>query len=240
MDLLNILHKNKCDINKFNKKDENALFYYIRKKDFEKVKTLIEQFKVDYTLSDSKKRTVMHYLCNDEISSTDMDERLCDYLLSKRFHLNTEDILGRTPIHYLFVKINEEYNCNDIDPVNTLTKFLEYSEIDPQHKDIYGNTPLHYACQRGSIISIISLGSKNVDYDVKNKENNSPLAYSLLFKKENVAISLIQQNVDLDQFAYPLNERNEKKIIEEINKARPSLVSILSSKIEENNKKAKK
>ena len=239
IDLLNILHKNKCDINKFNKNDENALFYYIRKKDFEKVKILIDQFKVDYTLSDSKKRTIMHYLCNDEISSTDMDERLCDYLLSKRFHLNTEDILGRTPIHYLFVKINEEYNCKDIDPVNTLTKFLEYSEVDPQHKDVYGNTPLHYACQRGSIISIISLGSKNVDYDVKNKENNSPLAYSLLFKKENVAISLIQQNVNLDQFAYPLDERNEKKKIEEINKARPSLVSILANKIEENNKKTK-
>ena len=106
IDLLNILYNNKCDINKFNKDDENSLFYYIRKKDFEKVQTLIETFKVDDTLSDSKKRTIMHYLCNDEISSTDMDERLCDYLLTKRVHLNTEDILGRTPIHYLFVKIN--------------------------------------------------------------------------------------------------------------------------------------
>ena len=238
-DLLKILWRNKCDINNFNKNDENSLFYYIRKKDVEKVKTLIEDFNADYTIRDSKKRTIMHYLCNDEISSTDMDETLCDYLLSKKVHLNSEDILGRTPIHYLFVKLNDEYNSKDIDPVNTLSKFLEYEEVDPQHKDIYGNTPLHYACQRGSIISIISLGSKKIDYDIKNKENNSPLAYSLLFKKENVAISLIQQNVDLDQFAYPLNERNEKKNIEEINKARPSLVSILASKIEENNKKAK-
>ena len=97
-------------------------------------------------------------------------------------------------------------------------KFLEYNEVNPQHEDIYGNTPLHYACQRGSIISTISLGSKKINYDVKNKENNSPLAYSLLFKKENVAISLIQQNVDLDQYAYPLEDRNEKKKIEEINK----------------------
>ena len=237
--LLTILHQNRCDINKFNKSDENALFYYTRKKDFEKVQTLIEKFKVDYTLSDSKKRTIMHYLCNDEISSTDMDERLCDYLLSKRFHLNTEDILGRTPIHYLFVKINDEYNSSNIDPVNTLTKFLEYSEVDAEHKDIYGNTPLHYACQRGSIISIISLGSKKVDYDIKNKENNSPLAYSLLFKKENIAISLIQQNVDLDQFAFPLDDRNETKKIKEINKVRPSLVSILSNKLDENIKKSK-
>ena len=239
IDLLKILHNNKSNINKFNKADENSLFYYIRKKDYEKVKTLIELFKVDYTLSDSKKRTIMHYLCNDEISSTDMDERLCDYLLSKRVHLNTEDILGRTPIHYLFVKINDEYNSNNIDPVNTLTKFLEYNEVNPQHEDIYGNTPLHYACQRGSIISTISLGSKKINYDVKNKENNSPLAYSLLFKKENVAISLIQQNVDLDQFAFPMEDRNEKKKIEEIkNKSRNSLVSILANKIDENMKKS--
>ena len=218
IDLLEIFHKNKCNINKFNKADENSLFYYIRKKDYDKVKILIEQFKVDYTLCDNKKRSIIHYLCNDEISSTDMDERLCDYLLSLKIHLNSEDILGRTPIHYLFVKINDEYNSTDIDPINTLTKLLEYDEVDPEHKDIYGNTPLHYACQRGSIISTISLGAKGINYDIKNKENNSPLAYSILFKKENVAISLIQQNVDLDQYAYPLEDRNEKKKIEEINK----------------------
>ena len=217
IDLLNIFLKKNCDINKFNKSDENPLFYYMRKKDYDKVKILIEQFKVDYTVTDSKKRSLMHYLCNDEISSTDMDERLCNYLLSKKINLNSEDILGRTPIHYLFVKINDEYNSKDIDPINTLTKFLENNEVNPEHKDIYGNTPLHYACQRGSIISIISLGSKNINYDTKNKENNSPLAYSILFKKENVAINLIQQNVDLDQYAYPLFDRNESKKIKEIN-----------------------
>ena len=217
-DLLNIFFKKNCDINKFNKSDENPLFYYMRKKDYDKVKILIEQFKSDYTLTDSKKRSLIHYLCNDEISSTDMDERLCNYLLSKKINLNSEDILGRTPIFYLFVKINDEYNSRNIDPINTLTKLLENDEVNPEHKDIYGNTPLHYACQRGSIISIISLGAKKINYDIKNKENNSPLAYSILFKKENVAISLIQQNVDIDQYAYPLFDRDESKKIKEINK----------------------
>ena len=239
--LLKILaNNNKCDINRFNKEDTNSLFYYIRQKNLNIIKILIEDFKVDYTLCDSKKRTIMHYLCNDEISSTDMDERLCDYLLSKRTNLNKEDILGRTPMHYLFVKINEEYNNNNIDPVNTLTKLLEYDEVDPEHKDIYGNTPLHYACQRGSIISVISLGGKKVDYDVKNLENNSPLAYSFLFNKENVAISLIQQNVDLDQYAYPLKDRNEEKYIKNSQKNKKnSLVSILANKINEQISKKK-
>ena len=238
--ILTILLNNKCDINKFNKDDNNSLFFYIRQKNLNVVKRLIEYFKVDYTLTDSKKRNIMHYICNDEISSTDMDERLCDYILSKRLNLNQTDILGRTPLHYLFVKINDEYNNNNIDPVNTLTKLLEYEEVDPEHKDIYGNTPLHYACQRGSIISIISLGAKKIDYDVKNNENNSPLAYSFLFKKENVAISLIQQNVNLDQYAYPLNDRNEKKYIENLEKNKnKSLISVLTNKINEQvNKKS--
>ena len=98
-----------------------------------------------------------------------------------------------------------------------MSKLLAYKEVDPEYKDIYGNTPLHYACQRGSIISIISLGGKkNIDYNVKNYENNTPLAYCFLFQKENVAISLIQQNVELDQYAYPLKERNESLIISSI------------------------
>ena len=234
VEILTILARNNCDINKFNKDDQNSLFFYVRQKNLNIVKILIEDFKVNYTICDRKKRTIMHYLCNDEISSTDMDERLCDYLLSKRIKLNEPDILGRTPIHYLFVKLNDEYNTNNIDPVNTLTKLLEYDEVDPEYKDIYGNTPLHYACQRGSVISLISLGAKKIDYDVKNKENNSPLAYSLLFKKENVAISLIQQNVNLDQYAYPLKDRNEKKIIKQLEKNKNnSLISVLTNKLDE-------
>ena len=46
--------------------------------------------------------------------------RLYDYLLSKNKNLNKEDILGRTLIHYLFVKINYEHRNNNIIPVNTL------------------------------------------------------------------------------------------------------------------------
>ena len=231
-EILHILLNNNCDINRFNKSDFNTLFYYISQKNLNIVKKLIEDFKVDYTICDSKKRTIMHYLCNDEISSTDMDERLCDYLLTKRIKLNEPDILGRTPLHYLFVKINDEYNNNDIDPINTLTKLLEYEEVDPEYQDIYGNTPLHYACQRGSIISLITLIEKKINYDAKNKENNSPLAYCFLFKKENVAISLIQQNVDLDQYAYPLKDRNEKKIIEDLKKNKSNtLLSVLANEI---------
>ena len=231
-EILHILLNNNCDINRFNKSDFNTLFYYISQKNLNIVKKLIEDFKVDYTLCDSKKRTIMHYLCNDEISSTDMDERLCDYLLTKRIKLNEPDILGRTPLHYLFVKINDEYNNNNIDPINTLTKLLEYEEVDPEYQDIYGNTPLHYACQRGSIISLITLIERKINYDAKNKENNSPLAYCFLFKKENVAISLIQQNVDLDQYAYPLKDRNEKKIIEDLKKNKSNtLLSVLANEI---------
>jgi len=51
----------------------------------------------------------MLYLCIDEINSTYMDKRLYDYLLTKRIKLNEPDILGRRPLHYLFIKIKDEY-----------------------------------------------------------------------------------------------------------------------------------
>ena len=58
------------------------------------------------------------------------------------------------------------------------------------------------------------------------------MAYCFLFKKENVAISLIQQNVDIDQYAYPLKDRDEKKIIQDLkmNKSN-TLLSVLANEI---------
>ena len=79
----------------------------------------------------------MYYLCNDEIYSHDIDERLYDYLLNKTKKINEPDILGRTPLYYLFIKINDEYNSNGIRQINTLTKLLENEKVDPHCKDIY-------------------------------------------------------------------------------------------------------
>ena len=87
----------------------------------------------------------MHYLYNDENESTDSDESLNDYLLSKNPKLYLTDFLGRTPVFYLFVKMNDEFNSNLLDPISSLSKLLEYKDIDINLCDIYVNSILHYA-----------------------------------------------------------------------------------------------
>ena len=225
IELLKILYKSGIDINKCNKLDENPLIYEVRKKNLSKVKILIEEFKVDINYQNNLKRTCMHYLYNDEIENTDTDESLNDYLLSLKPKLDIKDILGRTPLFYLFVKINNEFNATIIDPISSLTKLLEYENVNPDICDIYGNSPLHYASQRGSIISILSLLTKNVQIDKKNNEKNTPLTYSLLFKHINIAINFISQNANLENNAYPLKGRNEKEILKEILKKENELNS---------------
>ena len=168
----------------------------------------------------------MHYLYNDENESTDSDESLNDYLLSKKPKLYLTDILGRTPIFYLFVKMNDEFNSNLLDPISSLSKLLEYKDIDINLCDIFGNSILHYASQRGSIISILSLIAKNIKIDQFNNENNTPLVYSLFFKQINVAINLISQNCNLENNAFPLKERNEIKIFKENIKKNNSLIDL--------------
>ena len=202
------------DINLCNKLDENALIYYVRQKDTNRVKILINDFGVDINYQNKKKRTCMHYLYSDETESTNTDETLCDFLLSCKPNLRLKDISGRSPIHYLFVKLNQEFQTDPlIDPISSLSKLMEYGDVDIEDTDIYGNTPLHYAVMRGSTISVLTLFSKKVDINKKNNEGNSPLAYALMFKQPNIAILLIQQGAVIDTFAKRIAKRCEKDLI---------------------------
>ena len=216
VELMQLLSMNGADVNLCNKMEENALIYYVRKKDTEKVKILINQFNLDINYQNNKKRTCMHYLLNDETESTNMDESLSDFLLSCHPNLKIKDILGRTPIHYLFIKINSEFTTSSIDPISSLSKLLEFGEVDLEASDIYGNTPLHYAAQRGSTISLLTLFTQKIDINKKNNEGNSPLAYALMFNQPNAAILFIQQGAVIDTYARMLDRRNEKELIKEM------------------------
>ena len=122
--------------------------------------------------------------------------------------------------------MNDEFNSNLLDPISSLSKLLEYKDIDINLCDIFGNSILHYASQRGSVISILSLIAKNIKIDQFNNENNTPLVYSLFFKQINVAINLISQNCNLENNAFPLKERNENKIFKENIKKNNSLIDL--------------
>ena len=216
VDLLTLLSANGADVNKCNKLDENALIYYVRQKQTEKVRILLNDFKVNINAQNIKKRTCMHYLYNDETTSTNMDDSLSDLLLSQNPNLNIHDISGRTPLHYLFIKINKDFESSQIDPISSLTKLLEYGNVDIHAVDIYGNSALHYAAQRGCTISMLTLFEQKVNIDLLNKEGNSPLAYALMFNQQNAAILLIQQGATIEMHAHVVQQRSEKQMIKEM------------------------
>jgi len=207
-----------ANINKMNKQGENALIYYLRKKDKYKVELLLKNFNIDIDYRDDKMRTALHYLYNDEKSSADIDVSLKQIILSRKPDVNAKDIMKRTPLHYLFVKIGKEFDSSNIDPIVALSTLLEVKGIEIDSKDIFGNTPLHYASQRGATICAMSL-IKHTDINTKNYEGNTPFGFSLIFKQPNFSIVLFQQSAYIYDNVYPLQNRSEKEIIKKQKKA---------------------
>lgn len=61
------------------------------------------------------------------------------------------------------------------------------------------NTPLHYACMRGSTISALTLINSGAHTDTINIFGNSPLAEAFLHKQADLCIFLIQNKCDVNQ-----------------------------------------
>jgi len=100
-------------------------------------------------------------------------------LLKYGAKINEVDDRGRTPLHYAFVKINNPFETSRIDPVEVITSFCSQKDCNVTLKDQWGSTPLHYAAQRGSQVSALTLLTKGADVNAKDNEGNTPLAIAL-------------------------------------------------------------
>jgi ankyrin repeat protein/predicted DNA-binding WGR domain protein len=201
-----------ANVNQMNKKGENALLYYIRQKNKLNVDILLNKYKADINHKDERLRSAIHYIYNDEDSTADIDVSFKNILLSRNPDVNARDISGRTPLHYLFVKVGKEFDTSPIDPIVSLSTLLEFRGIQVDVQDVYGNTPLHYASQRGATISAMAI-VEHLDINKKNFEGNSPLAYSLIFQQPNFSISLVQEKANIYDSAFLLKERNENLLV---------------------------
>ena len=113
----------------------------------------------------------------------------------------------QTPAMLLFIKEGEDeiINTNNkFDPIRTL---MVFRGIDLSITDIFRKNILHYACIRGSTISIISILENNfgpklsskfkifvnkINSSLKDYSGTTPLGYALKNKHEGVCIHLIQ------------------------------------------------
>jgi ankyrin repeat protein len=216
---MKFLAENNIDINSLDNIGNNILICQLKNKVYSNhnktfILKLIGNFNFDIHKQDEELRTFLHYLILSLKSSSDVDVSLLQKILSLGADCNIKDIYQRTPLHYLFLEnSNETYNAY-IDPIVYLSTLLEIKDIDTDIPDYLGNIPLHYAAQRGSTISAMSLFNKDfINY--KNKEGNTPLAYALIFDQVNIATYLFQQNSNINDNVYPLKERNIYKYLKE-------------------------
>lgn len=76
-----------------------------------------------------------------------------------------------------------------------LQTLLNCESIDLDIVDVYEKTPLHYACEKKFFFSILYLLDKNINYDAKDSEGNTPLAICLRHHMLNQAALLIRKGV---------------------------------------------
>ena len=77
--------------------------------------------------------------------------------------------------------------------------FLIKYKMDEYHRDIYGNTYLHYACAYCSwkIVDFLLCYFKNYDVNIKNNKGETPLHYCTLFGRENHIKKLLLKGADI-------------------------------------------
>ena len=96
------------------------------------------------------------------------------------------------------MKIGDPLNTSAIDPIETVSNIIARPGVKVDVKDNWGNTPLSYAAQRGSVISTLYLLKNGADIDNVNEEGNTPLNICLINGHQNESIFLIQKNCKLN------------------------------------------
>lgn len=100
-------------------------------------------------------------------------------------------------MHYAFVKIDQPLEGSEIDPFESISSLCGSNDADVNIKDKFGRTPLHYACQRGSVISGRYLLKRNAQIDVTDQNSNTPLSIAFLNKHSNMATILIDNKANV-------------------------------------------
>ena len=124
--------------------------------------------------------------------------------------LSMRDMMGRVPLHYVFVKAKNQ--GKSVDPIELMAMLVRDMK-DQGHwagqdfKDNYKSTPLHYAACVGSTICVsLLLKEKPHWIDLADEDSNTPFGLAVLYGHEGCALAMQQNN---GKFAIPLNTGRE-------------------------------
>lgn len=87
----------------------------------------------------------MHYAINNTTAANDGNFELENMLISSGVSLNAKDALGRTPLHYAFVKMGTFFDYTPSDPIEVVTSLCAQVMVIPTHQNQHHhiNTPSH-------------------------------------------------------------------------------------------------
>jgi ankyrin repeat protein len=118
----------KANINSRSKKGDFALKFAVERREIDKVRYLIENG-ADPLMKDLKKRNLLHIAHNHSPNSSNADLKIEKMLIAENVGMNDKDIRGRTPLHYLFVKIGHPTSINMIDPIKQVSSFCSQRNV---------------------------------------------------------------------------------------------------------------
>lgn len=135
-------------------------------------------------------KTPMHWAIADR--KKNVFETLQILLQTKGVNINAQDADGDTLLHYAV--------CRDIKIVELLIK--NNAKINP--KNIWGETPLHVAAERGDIHMMKYLLSHKADIEARDNNGYTPLRHALFGRNPEKSVAFL-----LDSGANPTDPDNE-------------------------------
>ena len=198
--LLEGLFKLDCKKELRNKDGATPLIKLVKSRSLQFVEKLVESG-ADVNYLDSKKRNALHWAVNNSSEGSDASNELENFLMSAGCDPLALDINNRVPLHYAFVKIGNPFINNSSDPIETVSNILSRDKALPSInvKDLWGNTPLHYASQRNAVTSSLFLLKKKAQLNEENEHGNTPLYVSLLNNHMNMCITLLQSGATISK-----------------------------------------
>jgi ankyrin repeat protein/predicted DNA-binding WGR domain protein len=196
--LLKLLIDVKANLNQINKEGEFPLLVAVKEEDASLVELLLVHG-ANPSLLDGKKRNCLHWAINNATDSTDAPNEIIPLLVAYGADVNQLDLRNRTPLHYAFVKIGDPFCSRASDPIQNIVELLQRPGVNVDVRDAWGNTPLSYAAQRGSVISTLYLLKYGATLDNLNNDGNTPLGIALHYGHENITIFLLQKGASLSK-----------------------------------------
>ena len=183
-----------CDVK--NENGLSALIYYAQNRNLPQIQKLIDK-NCDINITDNKGRNALHWAINNN-TGNDTTFDLEEYLLQTGININTLDSKQRNPIHYFFTKINNTGINSKTDPIELFTDFLLYGNINLDHQDEYGRTPITYAAQRGAYLCTSVLINRGCNYNNMDIFDNNVFNTALINNHMDIAILLIQKEAKIN------------------------------------------